>query len=119
MELIIGGAYQGKLEYAKERFGLAEGDVFFCDESGIIDEKARCVCGLEKYVLACVKEGKEPEASFRSDAVLIGREIFSGVVPADPQTRRYREVYGRYLQKLARDAVGVTRLFCGLPQRLK
>ena len=31
MILIIGGAYQGKLEYAKNEYLLTDGDVFFCE----------------------------------------------------------------------------------------
>ena len=30
MILIIGGAYQGKLDYAKEKFGLKDEDIFDC-----------------------------------------------------------------------------------------
>ena len=30
MILIIGGAYQGKLDYAKEKFGLRDEDIFDC-----------------------------------------------------------------------------------------
>lgn len=119
MDLIIGGAFQGKLEYAKKRFGLSDEDIFFCEESVIINTKARCVCGLERYVLACVKEGAVPRSDFNEDAVLIGRDISSGVVPADPLTRRYREAYGRYMQELGGKAKSVTRLFCGIPQKLK
>ena len=31
MILIIGGAYQGKLDYAKEAFGITDGDVHICN----------------------------------------------------------------------------------------
>jgi hypothetical protein len=30
MHLIFGGAYQGKLDYAKERYQLNEQDIFYC-----------------------------------------------------------------------------------------
>ena len=119
MDLIIGGAFQGKLEYAKEHFGIAESDVFRCERTAIIDHKARCIYGLEDYVYGCIKEGTEPILDFAPDAVLIGREVFSGVVPMDAEVRRFREEYGRYLQKLASRCTTVTRMFCGLPQRIK
>lgn len=30
MDIIIGGVYQGKLDYAKAQFSLTDSDVFFC-----------------------------------------------------------------------------------------
>ncbi len=119
MDLIIGGAFQGKLEYAKEKYGLAESEIFRWGFDEDIDARFRCIYGLEDYVKNCLKEGKEPALDFRPDAVLIGREVFSGVVPVDPDIRRFREGYGRYLQKLAARCDTVTRIFCGLPQRIK
>ena len=59
MDLIIGGAFQGKLEYAKEHFGIAESDVFRCERTAVIDPDARCIYGLEDYVYGCIKEGVE------------------------------------------------------------
>ena len=35
MILIIGGAYQGKLDFAKEAFGITDEDVFVCKDSEI------------------------------------------------------------------------------------
>ena len=32
MILIIGGAYQGKLDFAKETFGITDTDVHICSE---------------------------------------------------------------------------------------
>ena len=32
MILIIGGAYQGKLDYAKDTFGIVDADVYTCSE---------------------------------------------------------------------------------------
>ncbi len=37
MILIFGGAYQGKLEYAKEHWNFSDDDVFFCEENLTID----------------------------------------------------------------------------------
>lgn len=34
MVFIFGGAYQGKTDFAKEAFSLAEGDIFSCSGTG-------------------------------------------------------------------------------------
>ena len=48
MTLIIGGAYQGKLDYAKEVFGITDGDVHICD-AGNIDFSKRCIYKIEEF----------------------------------------------------------------------
>ena len=119
MELIIGGAYQGKLTYAREKYGLKDEDIYTCGEDGELDLSARCIRRLEEYVWGCMKKGAEPSLDFREDAVLISRDVSAGVVPMDPEQRAWREAVGRYLSALASRADTVTRVFCGLPQRLK
>ena len=37
MDLIIGGAYQGKTEFAKEKYGLSDKDICVCQKDGYID----------------------------------------------------------------------------------
>ena len=96
MHLIIGGAYQGKTDYAMAQFGLTAQDISVCTA----EEPADCI----------------PEAW---DGVLICRDISCGVVPMDPEVRAWREAVGRMLVQLSLRAETVTRLFCGLPQRLK
>lgn len=119
MELIIGGAYQGKKAYARDKYKLDEREIFTCGEDGAIDFSSRCICRLELYILACVTEGKTPERGFRSDAVVLCDDISCGVVPMDARMREWREAVGRYVGGLSREAEHVTRLFCGLPQVLK
>ena len=46
MKLIIGGAFQGKTQFAKTRFGLSEADIFLCDGTDI-DFSRRCIAHLE------------------------------------------------------------------------
>ena len=59
MDFIIGGAYQGKRAWAKQAYGLADGDFFTC-EGRTVDHSARAVCHLERFALACVRAGLEP-----------------------------------------------------------
>ena len=71
MILIIGGAYQGKTEYAKKTYGLQDADIFTCENTDI-DPNARAIRHLERFALACVRTGKEPaEELKRSSSVRI------------------------------------------------
>ncbi len=141
MHLIFGGSYQGKLEYAKERYRLDDRDIFFCrsgeeDCSAAsreteppavpeIDFTRKAVCRMEEFILCCVRAGMEAKAYLEAnrerwkDTVFICTDISSGVVPCDKELRAWREMVGRTLMYLGREAEEVTRIFCGLPQRLK
>lgn len=125
MELIVGGAYQGKRDYAKERFSLAEKDIFTCGEDGAIDYASPCIDRLEEFALWCVRNGCGAEELFRAHrdewkgSVLICMDISCGVVPLGAENRLWREETGRLCAYLASEAERVTRMFCGLPQRLK
>ena len=53
------------------------------------------------------------------NAVVIARQVNGGIVPMDGEERAWRERYGLLLQKFARNAAHVTRIFCGLSEELK
>ena len=120
MKLIIGGAYQGKLNFAKETFELADADIYTCIP-GEIDFSKRCIYALEEFTW----NHPDPKAYFREhreeweDCILILRDVFCGVVPMDPETRLWRQKTGRLAQYLSKEAKQVSRIFCGLEQRLK
>lgn len=125
MELIVGGAYQGKLDYACEKYGFTAENVFTCNENCDISFEKPCIDRLEEYVLYCVKNGisarkvLEENREKWASSVIICREIFSGVVPIDDTIRAWREETGRVMTWLSGNALSVTRMFCGLPQKLK
>jgi len=124
MLLIFGGAFQGKRDYAKRACGLGDADLFLCTDAAL-DATAPAITGLETFSLACVRAGLEPIDELRrqcpdlAQKVLIADDISCGVVPVDPVLRAWREAHGRMLNALAKEADGVVRLFCGLPQVLK
>ena len=125
MYVIIGGAYQGKLEYAKVRFGLADESIMDCSEDKEPDFSKKCLYHIERYVLFCLRNNIDPTISLSQwkdancDGVLICEDIFCGVVPIDEEARTWREATGRFLSWVAGTANGVVRVFCGLPQVLK
>ena len=120
MILIIGGAYQGKLDFAKESFGITDADVFTCT-AGEIDFSKRCIYKIEDFVYG----HQDPVAYFRAnkqqwqDSILILQDIFCGVVPMGAENRAWRQRAGRLAQYLSQEAAQVSRIFCGLEQRLK
>ena len=108
MELIIGGAFQGKLEYAVKRYGLTDEDV--CDLAlGVPVPGKRCYRHLEALSR---REDVTPYLPLFRDAVV-------GIVPMDGQERAWRERHGVLVQRLAREAEHVTRVLCGLTEVLK
>ena len=125
MELIIGGAYQGKTGYAAEKFGITEEDTYICRENEMVSFDKPCIDHVEEFVLYCVKNEMSAREIFEKNrekwgsSVIMCREIFSGVVPVDTVERLWREETGRVLTWLSSEAGSVTRLFCGIPQRLK
>jgi len=122
MELIIGGAYQGKRSFAREKFGLSEDEIFTCTDTNI-DFSKPCIDKLEDFVLACVRTGVDPLEKLKgqdlSAKVIICMDIFCGVVPIDATMRLWRHTTGLVCQYLAKNADGVYRIYCGLEQRLK
>ena len=120
MQLIIGGACQGKKEYAISHFGLKDGEILTCTEDSEPDLSARCIDHLERYIRKCVAEDKEPVSpdAFRKDAILICEDITCGIVPVSVLDRKWRELTGRYLQRLTGAGAEVTRVFCGFAQKL-
>ncbi len=125
MELIIGGAYQGKTEFAKERFGLSDDDICVCDKDGSIDFNKKCISHIERYSYWCTQHGIEPAEHFFEHAknlehsVVISDDISCGVVPMGKTERAWREANGRLLIKLAENSEHVTRVFCKIPVVLK
>jgi adenosyl cobinamide kinase/adenosyl cobinamide phosphate guanylyltransferase len=138
MHLIFGGAYQGKLDYVKERYGVTEQDVWDCslvsgghgEQTGStlinhIDYSKKVIDHLEAFILACVKSGEEAKElladskALWKDSVIICADISSGIVPCDAELRAWREMTGRTLMYLGSEAQEVTRIFCGIPQKVK
>ncbi len=124
MKLIVGGAYQGKLDYAREQFGVK--DVFVCNRDlSELDFSREAIYGLEDFALACVRRGVEAKdylAEHREqleDKIIICTDVSQGVVPMERELRDMREMVGRAMVYLAKEADSVIRVFCGLGQEIK
>lgn len=126
MVLIIGGAYNGKLTYALENFGLSKSDcIDLAAEEQDRAAEFMCAYHLEALTRCAAENGKTTEevlavlATLDPNAVIISREIGSGVVPIDKIERAWRELHGEVLRVLARRAESVIRVFYGIAEVLK
>lgn len=131
MELYIGGAFQGKLDYVKslhngrkiEIYGkddfekllsLENQDAIWNDFHLTIQNLLQKSGNQEKItsqVLSIIE--KNPEIK------IISCEIGSGIVPIEKSDRIWRDFCGHLLVKIAQKAGKVERIICGLPQRIK
>ena len=124
MKLIIGGAYQGKLDFARNTYHLEDSDIFCCSGPEI-DFSRKCICSIEKFTYACVQEKRDALEYFKenrtkwADSILICQDIFCGVVPLGADMRAWRQNTGLLCQYLAKEADSISRIYCGLEQRLK
>ena len=126
MILIIGGSYQGKLDFARQRFQLAEDEIQVCTEdTDALDFSRRYIAYIDRFALNRVRSGFEPadalgtDPGLYKDVIFIANDVSGGVVPMDPTLRAWREACGRMNLKLAKASDEVWRLFCGIPQRVK
>lgn len=120
MILIIGGAYQGKLDFVKENYGISGSEMFACNGPEI-NFTSKCIYHIESFTA----NHPDPVGYFEAhrelwhDSILIMDDISCGVVPMGAENRAWRQKNGRLAQYLSREATQVSRIFCGLEHRLK
>jgi len=125
MVLIFGGVYQGKLSYAKNRFGLSQSDVYMCGTDTAMPENKKVIYEIDKWILALIKADMYSEEVLQhliernTQAIVICNDISCGVVPTDPVLRKWREAVGKSMSELSRCSSEVIRLFCGIATRIK
>ena len=126
MIIVTGGAYQGKLEFAK---GLSEKEEPLTAEGESSDrkalEQADIIAHFHLYIRRLMKEETEPEEQVKKlirrnpHVILEINELGCGVVPMDAFDRSYREQVGRISCELAKQAEEVYLVNCGIGRRLK
>ena len=124
MKFITGGAYQGKLEYAKKLYP----DAGWADGAGCsLEELLSCgaVDHFHLFVRRWLREGRTPKELTKaildknSSLIIVCDEIGCGLVPVDAFERAYREAVGRICTELVKYADDVHRVTCGTGVRLR
>lgn len=137
MKLIIGGAYQGKLDYVLDNYNIEENsdenkkiknEVFYCTYDTEIYTKIwdfDIIYGFDKLVLSLIKKEIDvlkfvnENLENLKDKIIISDDISSGVVPMNYETRLWREQLGKVLVILSKNSEEVIRVFCGIGMKLK
>lgn len=126
MELVIGGAYQGKKEAAIQIFGLKKAEILegtSCELEEVFSGKA--VCDFHMLIRRLMEQGGNPEEFFERlrkenpDVILISNEIGYGIVPMERFERDWREKTGRICCLAAQEAKNVIRVMAGNPVYIK
>ena len=124
MEMIIGGAFQGKSSLAESKYP----DIRWVKGAGADWEaisKAKGILGFHEYIRKELKEGREVTSLAKDliqanpDVVIVSDEVGYGVVPIDAFDRKYREAVGRVCTDLASKSKKVIRVVCGIGTVIK
>ncbi len=109
MILVIGGAYQGKKDYARQHFG----------------EGYAIINHYHLEIRRQLDQGIDPmeeaeKLDFENEKlIVICDEVGYGLVPMEAEERLYREQVGRVAGYLAKRADQVIRVVCGIGVKIK
>ena len=126
MIMITGSAFQGKTEYAKQRFGFSDDEILSggsCEFEAVLS--AKCVTEYHLLIKRLLEKNAEVQEFTRrlcrenSDAVIIMTEIGGGIIPIEKSERIWREETGRAGCIIAENSREVIRLVCGVPVKIK
>ena len=126
MILVIGGTFQGKKEYVKQTFRIADSDMIdgaTCDLDAVYS--AVCVSHFHEWVKRKLDHELDLQAVVERfkmenpDVIIISNELGYGLVPIEKFDRLYRETTGRICTRLAEEAKEVHRVICGIGQVIK
>lgn len=124
MEMMIGGAFQGKSALAKQNYPKVNW-VNGTEADWESLSHAEGVLGFHEYIRKEMKAGKDLSSlaedliRVNPDVILVSDEVGYGVVPMDAFDRAYREAVGRICTKLAGYSHKVTRVVCGIGTVIK
>lgn len=126
MIMITGGAFSGKKDYAKKRFGFTDEEILNggnCLLNAVFS--AKCIADYQLIVKRLLEENADVQTfterlcKENPNAVVIINEIGAGIIPLEKSDRIWREETGRSGCLIARNSSEVIRLACGIPTTIK
>ena len=126
MVLVVGGKSQGKTKFAKDMF--PEFDVL--DRPSLPEliscEKEIIWDGFNHTIRNLLEDNSDEEIASqvqevisKKSLVIVSDEIGNGIVPLEMVERRYRDLCGKLLIKVASESDEVYRVICGIGQKIK
>lgn len=124
MKMIVGGAYQGQLEWAKEQYPNVK---WMDGETCSLEEIYICegIYNFHTLIKRMLKEQQAVETFARElikenpNLIIVSDEIGYGLVPVDKFDRMYREQVGRVCTDLAAFSDTVVRVVMGRGVKIK
>ena len=130
MHIVFGGAFNGKRQYVKDQLKVQAIDW----HEGSLPETAAAkgiavIAGLEHWVEQQLEQGFSEELLIEQVKKAVGRgheqqlwiltDLNRGIVPTEQIEREMRDVIGRLYQFLFSEAEEITRIWYGIPQKIK
>ncbi|QCR32893.1 bifunctional adenosylcobinamide kinase/adenosylcobinamide-phosphate guanylyltransferase [Lysinibacillus sp. SGAir0095] len=135
MQVVIGGAYNGKRKYIKEKLlNRLAGKLYFFEgeipkKKLLLKEDIVVIGSFEKIILQKVHLEEDViaqeiikeliELDKQAKVICVCTDIGRGVVPILKEERKLRDACGRLYQKLFNESEDVIRIWYGIPQILK
>lgn len=130
MHIVFGGAFNGKRQYVKDRLN---GHEVYWSEGELPDSTASeatiVIAGLENWIKQQLgkglTEGQMMEQirrimdSEQSRQIWILTDLNRGIVPTERIEREMRDLVGRLYQHLFAEAEKITRIWYGIPEKIK
>ena len=126
MELIIGGAYNSKLNFVLKYYNLKQKDFqngAECSLDEAFDKKGIYNLHLliKRFILSGIDDYNNIIEKILSSniEIIICSVVGNGVVPVDKIDNKMREYVGRILSILSEKSVRVIRIYYGIPSVIK
>ncbi len=130
MHIVIGGAANGKRKFVQEvvapgvRWMGEKAPLNLTEVSQLLVEEPAVISHVEQWMATRLGEEQQAIDEFLKavsgkDVIVIVTDIGRGIVPMDARARVLRDACGRLNQQLVKEAIEVTRIWFGIPQKLK
>ncbi len=134
MKVYLGGICQGKTAFVREAFPEAEyllSPTLSLLEQTVSSSEKKGTIVWDGFNFSIRNEVFSSDFDFekltarilnlaeKMDFIIVSDEVGNGIIPLEKTEREYREVTGRILTELASRSESVSRIICGMEQKIK